>query len=155
MEKILIAGGSGLVGSRLNQMLLRKGYETIILTRKLPEQQAHKDSHTSYALWDVSKGTIDKEALAQTDYIINLAGAGVAEKRWTAARKQEIINSRVKSCGLLVKALQETDNKVKAVLNASAAGYYGADKSGPFFNGFAETDPPAADFLGATSRLWE
>jgi uncharacterized protein (TIGR01777 family) len=155
MEKILIAGGSGLVGSRLNRMLLSKGYETIILTRKLPEQQGQKDSHTSYALWDIEKGTIDKEALARADYIINLAGAAVAEQRWTAARKQEIINSRVKSCDLLVKALRETDNKVKTVLCASAAGYYGADKSGPVFKGFTETDPPATDFLGETCRLWE
>ena len=155
MKKVLIAGGSGLVGSRLNQMLIAKGYETIILTRRLPQGKIPDESHSAYALWDVAKGTIDKKALAAADYIINLAGASVVEQRWTAARKQEIINSRVETCNLLVKALAETENKVKAVLCASAAGYYGADPAGQAGKGFIETDPPAPDFLGETCRLWE
>lgn len=155
MKKVLIAGGSGLVGSRLNQMLTAKGYETIILTRKLPEDKVPAESRSAYALWDVAKGTIDKKALAAADYIINLAGSSVVEKRWTAARKQEIIDSRVQTCNLLVKALAETDNRVKAVLCASAAGYYGADPAGQAVKGFTETHPPAADFLGETCRLWE
>lgn len=155
MKKIIIAGGTGLVGSQLSQMLLQKGYEIIILTRKLPQGQKQPGNTANYALWDIEKGTIDKNALAGADYIINLAGAAVAEKRWTSARKQEIVDSRVKSCNLLVKALEETENKIKAVLCASAAGYYGADKPGQSARGFTETDPPATDFLGETCRLWE
>lgn len=154
MKKILIAGGSGMVGTRLNEMLVQQGYETIILGRSLPKKQP-KDSKTTYALWDVDHGTIDREAIAAADYIVNLAGAGVADKRWTAARRREIVDSRVKSSALLVKALQETDNKVKAVVSASAAGYYGADKTIPPDTGFREGDPPVSDFLGGTCQLWE
>ncbi|PSK90694.1 TIGR01777 family oxidoreductase [Taibaiella chishuiensis] len=154
MQKILIAGGSGMVGARLNELLVQQGYETIILGRRLPEKQP-KDTKTTYATWDVNRGTIDRDAIARADYIVNLAGAGVAEKRWTADRRREIIDSRVKSSALLVKALQETDNQVKAVVSASAAGYYGADRSIPPETGFREGDPPAGDFLGETCRLWE
>ncbi len=156
MKKILIAGGTGLVGSRLSRMLVEKGYEIIILTRKLPAKPQPAGSAITYALWDVAQGTIDRAALSAADYIINLAGAGVAEKRWTAARKQEIVDSRVQSCALLVKALQETHhNRVKAVLCASAAGYYGPDQQVPSGAAFRESDPPATDFLGTTCRLWE
>lgn len=77
--------------------------------------------------WNVEAQTIDKDAVAKADYIIHLAGAGVADKRWTKKRKQEIVDSRVKSGALLVTALSEIENNVKAVITASAIGWYGAD----------------------------
>lgn len=143
-----------MVGTRLNEMLVQQGYETIILGRRLPKKQP-KNSKTTYALWDVDRGTIDHDAIARADYIVNLAGTGIADKRWTAARRQEIVDSRVKSSDLLVKALQETDNRVKAVVSASAAGYYGPDKKNSPDTAFREGDPPADDFLGKTCQLWE
>ena len=148
MPSVLITGGTGLVGTAVKALLERKGYEVVLLTRsKTPiKGQAH---------WDINAGTIDSAAIAAADYIIHLAGAGVADKRWSIARKQEILDSRTKSSALLVKALQETPNKVKAVISASAIGWYGPDKKDVSTQGFVETDPSYPDFLGTTCAAWE
>ena len=153
MPSVLITGGTGLVGTAVKALLEQKGYEVVLLTRsKTPTKgQAH---------WDINAGTIDSTAIAAADYIIHLAGAGVADKRWSASRKQEILDSRTKSSALLVKALQETPNKVKAVISASAIGWYGPDNIDNHNNdlsaqGFVETDPSYPDFLGTTCAAWE
>src|SRR5207253_2178783 len=88
-------------------------------------------------------------------HIINLAGVGVADKRWTARRKLEIAESRIKSTALIVKALKEIPNKVKTVVNASAIGWYGADTAESRKRGFREDEKPGRHFLGETCRLWE
>lgn len=152
MPSVLITGGTGLVGTAVKSLLESKGYEVILLTRsKTPiKGQAH---------WDINAGTIDSDAIAAADYIIHLAGAGVADKRWSKARKQEILDSRTKSSALLVKALTETPNKVKAVISASAIGWYGPDQNNGdnhlAAQGFVETDPSYPDFLGTTCAAWE
>jgi len=153
MPSVLITGGTGLVGTAVKALLEQKGYEVVLLTRsKTPTKgQAH---------WDINAGTIDSTAIVAADYIIHLAGAGVADKRWSTARKQEIVDSRTKSSALLVKALQETPNKVKAVISASAIGWYGPDQINTHNNegaaqGFVETDPSYPDFLGTTCAAWE
>ncbi|MEN9350677.1 MAG: hypothetical protein RL372_1655 [Bacteroidota bacterium] len=153
MPSVLITGGTGLVGTAVKALLEHKGYEVVLLTRsKTPiKGQAH---------WDINAGTIDSAAIAAADYIIHLAGAGVADKRWSTARKQEILDSRTKSSALLVEALQETPNKVKAVISASAIGWYGPDNNDTHniegtSQGFVETDPSYPDFLGTTCAAWE
>jgi uncharacterized protein (TIGR01777 family) len=104
----------------------------------------------------VDKQTIDEDAIKKADYIIHLAGAGVADKRWTEKRKKEIIESRTLSSALLVKALAEIPNNVKAVISASATGWYGADdKKFRGKKGFTEDAPADKEFLGETCRLWE
>jgi uncharacterized protein (TIGR01777 family) len=108
-----------------------------------------------FAEWNVEKGTIDEEAIRESDYIVHLAGANVAEGRWTDARKREIVESRVLSGQLLVKCLQQTGNKVKALISSSAIGWYGPDGQIPNPKPFVESDPPASDFLGATCKQWE
>jgi len=152
MPTILITGGTGLIGNALTAMLVNKGYEVIILSRSL--KQSSQPS-VSYAQWDVGNGLIDKEAVAKADYIIHLAGANVAEKRWTTKRKKEIVESRTKSGELLVKSLQEIPNNIKAVVSASAIGWYGADSSASLQNGFYDTAPSSPDFLGTTVQQWE
>jgi uncharacterized protein len=155
-QTILITGGTGLIGKALTKALLLKGYNVIILTRNADKMEGGEG--LQYAEWNIEKQTIDKDVLRQADYIIHLAGAGVADKRWTVKRKQEIQNSRTKSSALLVKALLENPNKVKAVICASAIGWYGADNSSQTLtgkNGFEETAPSANDFLGQTCKLWE
>lgn len=138
------------MGSALKDMLIARGHSIVILSRsKKPTQGA-----VSYAIWDIRKGIIDKEAVAGADHIIHLAGAGVADKRWTTKRKQEIVNSRVNSGKLLIKALQETDNRVQTLISASAIGWYGPDVKGSK-KVFAENDPADTAFLGETCRLWE
>jgi uncharacterized protein (TIGR01777 family) len=153
MARVLITGGTGLVGTAVKNLLLQKGYEVVLLTRSTVSKEG-------YAHWDINAGTIDATAIAGADYIIHLAGAGVADKRWSVARKQEILDSRTKSSTLLVKALQETPNKVKAVISASAIGWYGPDKNNEdghniAAQGFVETDPSYPDFLGTTCAAWE
>jgi NAD dependent epimerase/dehydratase family enzyme len=97
--------------------------------------------------------TIDESAIQAADYIIHLAGAGVADQRWSAARKKEIADSRINSCALIIKALSSIPNKVKAVVSASAIGWYGPDSVDA--NGFTEDANPFPDFLGNTCKAWE
>lgn len=159
---VLITGGTGMIGRALTKSLLERGYNIIILTRQQKGQDA-STSRISYATWDIKNQTIDKEAVSKADYIIHLAGAGIADKRWTKKRKKEIVESRVKSGELLVKALNENANTVKAVISSSAIGYYGPSPFNQLMPGkqisqihmFEETDPPAADFLAQTCLLWE
>lgn len=148
---ILITGGTGLVGKALTTYLAEKGYHITILTRHLPKIK-QQTLNINYAQWNVDNQTIDINAVCNADCIIHLAGANVAEKRWTKKRKQEIANSRIKSTELLVKTLQNNPHKLKAFISASAIGWYGADKNGKIFT---ENDSPATDFLGETCRLWE
>ena len=154
MPVILICGGSGLIGQRLTTMLIEKGYEVIILTHS-PQKVRNAAGNPSYALWDPEKEAIDAGILSRADYIINLAGAGIAGKRWTAKRKKEIADSRVQSGRTIVKALQQYDNKVKAVINSSAIGWYGEDDPAKTDKKFTEEDPPAPGFLGDTCNAWE
>ncbi len=148
METVLITGGTGLVGTALTALLLERGYKVIVLTRT-PDQGSNPQ--VTYARWDIRHQTIDTAALQQADYIIHLAGASVSDKRWTSARKQEIVDSRTLSSELLVKALLSTPNKVKKVISASATGFYGPYKD----HIFTESDPAAPDYLGSTTALWE
>ncbi|PSL50062.1 hypothetical protein CLV51_1011406 [Chitinophaga niastensis] len=148
METVIITGGTGLVGTALTRLLLERGYKVIILSRRPGEGS---NEAVTYAHWNIDTQTIDKDALLKADYIVHLAGANVAEKRWTAARKQEIIDSRTKSGELIFKTLQSYPNKVKKVISASATGYYGEFKN----HTFIETDPAATDYLGTTTAAWE
>ncbi|MCW3093181.1 MAG: hypothetical protein JWP81_4250 [Ferruginibacter sp.] len=153
METVLITGGSGLIGRQLTKYLTIEGYSVIILTRKMPVPSP-ADPNISYALWSVKEQTIDAAAIQKADYIIHLAGAGVVDKKWTPTYRTEIVKSRTESSALLIRALQNNCHKVKAVVSASAIGWYGEDPS-PLKGGFVETDQPDAGFLGETCKLWE
>ncbi len=153
MSTILITGGTGLIGSALTTMLTGKGHKVIILTRT---QKASDDSNISYAIWDVKSQKINENAVTSADYIIHLSGAGVADKRWTSDRKKEIVESRQQGGALLVKALKQVPNKVKAVISASAIGWYGKDQNlPPKKKAFTEIMHADKEFLGETCRLWE
>lgn len=154
MPTVLITGGSGLIGKALSKLLLQNGYEIIIVGRKLPKEK-DKVQNVSYAIWNIENQTIDEDAIKRADYIIHLAGAGVADKRWTEKRKKEIVESRTKSSAVIVKALKEIPNKIKAVVSASAIGWYGQDVLIPNPKPFIETDNADDSFLGETCRLWE
>jgi len=159
MATVLITGGTGLIGSALTNELLNRGYDVIILTRS-PEKYSNT-SRLSYAKWDTEKQIIDGEAITKADFIIHLAGEGIADKRWTAKRKRQIAESRIKSSALLVKALRENVNNIKVVVSASGIGWYGSPSltlsggKGTEKNPFDENDPAAEDFLGATCKEWE
>jgi uncharacterized protein (TIGR01777 family) len=155
MAKVIITGGTGLIGRAMSKLLVDKGYQVIILSRKAQLKDRLKSPNIEYAQWDIAKQTIDASAIRNSEFIIHLAGAGVADKRWTKKRKKEIQDSRIQSSALLVKALRDNPNKIKAVICASAIGWYGADPHIPNTKPFVETDPSGEDFLGETCKLWE
>ncbi len=142
-----------MIGKHLTELLVVKGFDVIIVSRK--KVIARRHASISYALWDVEKQAIDAEALKRADYIINLAGAGVADKRWGKERKKEILTSRIKAGATLVKALETIPNKVKCVVSASAIGWYGADTKESLQKGFTEDSPADTAFLGDTCKQWE
>jgi len=146
MSNVLISGGSGLVGQHLCKSLQEKGYDVAILSRS-----SKPKTHTPSYYWDINRNDIDIEAINNCDFIIHLAGVNIGEKRWTRKRKIEILNSRVKSIDLIFKNLDKK-NKLKAVISASAVGYYGAHTTEKIFS---ETDSSSNDFLGETCSLWE
>lgn len=169
MSTILITGGTGLIGTALTELLTEKGHRVILLSRRANTAKGNSTTgrreHSSpgrpaqtrpeMAHWDPATGVIDASAIGQADYIINLAGAGVADKRWSAKRKKEIEESRVCSGAVLVKALQEIPNNVRAVISSSAIGWYGPDPAIPNPHPFEETAPADSAFLGETCRRWE
>jgi uncharacterized protein (TIGR01777 family) len=147
MPKILITGASGLIGKPLTESLLAKGCTVNHLSRTenlAGTVKAYK--------WDIEKGYIDHKALEGVDVIIHLAGAGIADKKWTDKRKQEIIDSRVKSSTLLINAIKDSKINLKKFIGASAIGYYGAVTNEHIYK---EEDAPATDFLGSVCKQWE
>lgn len=150
MPTILITGGTGLIGRQLANALVGHGYKVIVLSRTFINSQ---QENISYALWDVKKKQIDIDAIKQADCIVHLAGAGVVDKKWTAAYKKEIIDSRTESSRLIIDALKNNSNKVKTVISAGAIGWYGPDIDP--VKPFIETDTADNSFLGQTCKLWE
>ena len=158
MPTVLITGGTGMIGKALTKVLLEKNYKIIILSRGdkyITDNQQSTDSRLQYARWDIKQQSIDEDAIAKADYIIHLAGAGVADKRWSEKRKAEIVSSRVDSGRLLVDSLKNIRNQVKAVISSSAIGWYGADSVIPNPTPFKEDDPFDKEFLGLTCKRWE
>lgn len=145
-KKVLITGASGLVGSRLTELLLDHGYEVVHLSRN-----AKAGRVPAYA-WNVSSGTLDEKAFEDVDAVIHLAGAGVADKRWTAKRKKEIWDSRVQSTQLLYRFLRNGNHQVKTFVSASAIGFYGFGLSDQIFS---EDSKPGNDFLAQVVAAWE
>ena len=119
-DSVLIAGGTGLVGERLTQLLIQNGYKVALLSRK-----KYNNGNISVYEWDVERGTIDENAILNADYIINLAGESVAGGRWTPERKKRIIESRSKSAALLLNTCQRLKTFPKVYISAAAIGYYG------------------------------
>lgn len=144
-KKILISGASGLIGTRLTELLVDRKDSVAHLIRS-----KRKTDIPSFQ-WDIPQQYVDPKALQGTDTIINLSGAGVADKRWNAARKQEIIESRVKPIRLLYETLKQQNHQVRNFISASGISYYGTQQE----KFFREADPPASDFLACTSQVWE
>ena len=128
-------------------MLKSRGYEVRILSRS----NNPKNSYKTF-LWNISEKTINDSAFEDLNHIIHLAGAGIADKRWSEKRKKEIIASRVASTNLLYNTVKRLKTPLDSFISASATGYYGAITSETIFE---EKDKPAKDFLGKVCSLWE
>lgn len=147
MKTILITGGTGLVGSRLSQLLLAKNYQVRFLSRnkqQIPNIEVFE--------WDIKEGYIDPAAFEGVESIVHLAGAGVADKAWSEARKKVILESRTQSTSLLNKYLKDLTPKPKSFISASAIGLYGLDTGETLLK---ENAPAGSDFLANVTRAWE
>lgn len=146
MKKILITGGTGAVGTHLTQMLTARGYEVVMLSRKA----GLKNGVKLYA-WNPINGDIDLAAFDQVNHLIHLAGAGIADHRWTDSYKKEIYDSRILSTRLLVKTILQHQIKLQSFVSTSAIGIYGNA-----IKGVADESYPAADtFLAKVCKDWE
>lgn len=146
-QKILITGGTGLAGSVLIPMLKAKGHQIVVLSRT-------KKQHPDYEVfeWDYKREYIEEGAFKGVDTIMHLAGAGVADAKWTTERKDEIYNSRTKTSLLLFNELQKIDHQVKTFVAASAIGIYGDDTGNQMTK---ETAPIGQSFLAHVTDAWE
>ncbi|WP_111668981.1 TIGR01777 family oxidoreductase [Algoriphagus litoralis] len=145
MQNILITGGSGLVGQQITSLLEKKGYQVAWLSRS---SQSGRKSF----IWNIERQEIDEKAIEWADAIIHLAGAGVAEKRWTPERKKLILQSRTQSTQLLYHALEKSDQRPNTFISASAVGYYGFNTGTALVD---ETSPSGSDFLAEVVKAWE
>lgn len=146
MSRILIAGGTGLIGRQLSRRLQEQGYEVVLLSRS---KRVTGKGRSYY--WDPDKKLVPKEILNSCEFIINLAGENIGAKRWSSKRKRAIVESRISPAKLLFSNLEDT-SPLSAYITASAIGYYGALTSE---TNFRETDSAGKDFLGQTCKKWE
>lgn len=150
MQTIGITGGTGFIGGHLINQLVSNGYRVIVFTR---DPTRHKPTQmVDYALWDTASKEADISAFKQLNGIVHLAGAGIADKRWTDSRKKKIRDSRIAGTEYLVELLKQHAPGCKTFISASAIGYYGPDKDN---KAFTEDDPPHNDFLANVCVQWE
>lgn len=153
MKEIVLTGATGNIGKALIA-LLRVRFPNALLTILTRSSKVSTDPFINYSVWDISQKQIDKNVLIDADAVIHLAGAGIADKRWTEKRKTIIYNSRIESTDFLVDAINKYATKLSVFVGASAIGYYGED-SLALNRSFQETDKPGTDFLAKVCKDWE
>lgn len=144
LKHVVVAGGSGLVGRPLVEALVGQGVLVTVLSRRsesltLP---AGAEAHN----WENLPSLLDG-----AEAVVNLVGEGIADRRWTVARKAAIRDSRILATRRLVEAMRDCRRPPRALVNASAVGYYGARDRTPVDEGAA----PGTGFLPDTCRAWE
>lgn len=139
-----VTGASGLIGGALVRHLRAEGNEVLRLVRRDPQG-------ADEVRWDPKRGTVDVAGLAGTDVVVQLAGAGVGDHRWTDEYKREILDSRVGGTHTIVRAMLELDPQPRALVAGSAVGYYGdtGDRA------VDEASPAGTGFLADVVRAWE
>ena len=142
--RIVIAGGSGFLGRSLVHGWRRDGHQVKILTRR--------PGTADDVRWDpVSTGGAWTGVLEHTDAVVNLAGEGIADESWTAARKAAILASRVTSTRALAEAIRACAHPPRTFISASGVGFYGTPGDQPL----SEESPPGSDFLATVCQSWE
>jgi len=142
IKRVAVTGSSGLIGSALVARLKSDGYQVQKIVRRATRNQEE-------VRWDPIKGEIDLDALDGVDAVFHLAGAGVGDKRWSAAYRSEILNSRLLGTTTIANACQQLQTDV--FISASAIGYYGETGN----RAVTETDKGGSDFLSVVCREWE
>jgi hypothetical protein len=148
--KVAITGATGLVGKRLVERLQAENHEVSILTRRvetakkiLPQVEAIAYNPTESGDW--------QSAILSCDAVVNLAGEPLAEGRWSAKKKQDILDSRKLGTQKIVEAIAQANPRPQVLINPSAIGYYGTSET----DTFSETSPPGSDFLAQVCQSWE
>jgi hypothetical protein len=141
--RVVVSGSSGLIGRSVVAGLRARGDEVTLLVRRPPA--------AGEARWDPGTGSIDAGALVGADAVVNLSGAGIGDKRWSAARRHEIVASRVQATALLARTLAELARPPSVLVNASAVGFYGdrGDET------LTEASARGSGFLAAVCGSWE
>jgi len=144
MSTIVVAGGTGLLGTALVDVLRSEGHDVFVLTRR-PARQGD-------VLWSSDeRDTAWTSVLSDADAVVNLAGASIAERRWTRARKTAILESRTRTTSALVRAITSATRPPPVLISSSAIGVYGTRDEQPAI----EDTPPGTDFLAHVCREWE
>jgi uncharacterized protein (TIGR01777 family) len=141
---VAISGASGLIGGSLARALRAEGHQVRPLVRRPSDDPAA-------VRWDPSAGTIDGEGLRGVDAVVHLAGAGIGDKRWNAARKRELLDSRTRGTELVARTIAAMDEPPAVFVSASAVGFYGS----PGDEVVTELSPPGDDFLASLVEQWE
>ncbi len=148
--KILMSGGSGLIGGAFLQEALKHGHQITVLSRN-PQEHPELSSQVSVVRWDSRTTDGWQQVMDEMDAVINLAGANIGEGRWTAGRKLEIRESRIRAGAALTQAVQASRRRPEVFIQASAVGYYG-DTGDQIVD---EESPAATDYLGRLCVDWE
>lgn len=143
--KVAVAGSSGLIGSGLVPALRQDGHEVVRLVRRAAEARDEVG-------WDPVRGELDLGDLDGVEGFVNLAGAGIGDKKWTPERRKEVLDSRVVSTRLLAESAAKLDPKPKAFLSASGVGFYGFEGGDTVRT---EDDPRGEGFLADVVAAWE
>jgi len=151
MKRVIITGGSGLIGQALAADLLKDGYEVIVLSRNAQRRGANLPSGMRFEQWDGTSAQGWGHLVEQGAAIVNLAGENIGERRWTETRKQAIIESRLRAGKAVSEAVAQARNKPGVVIQASAIGYYGAHTD----EILTEKSPPVDDFMSRICQQWE
>lgn len=142
-QRVAVTGSSGMIGGALSSALTERGDEVIRLVRREPED-------SSQVRWDPARKQLDPQALQGVDVVVNLAGAGIGDHRWTDEYKQVLVDSRVDSTTLIARTLAEVAPDARLV-SGSAIGFYG-DRGDQVLT---ETSSGGAGFLADLVRRWE
>ncbi|HQV47633.1 MAG TPA: NAD-dependent epimerase/dehydratase family protein, partial [Nitrospira sp.] len=146
--KIIVAGGTGFIGHALVEELARQGHEVVVLSRRSGHAS---QSSVRFVEWDACSAGPWHSEVATADVVINLAGAPIADGRWTDARKRLLVESRILSTRLLVDALAGRSASLPLLISASGIGYYGPSDD----RLLDEASSIGQGFLAELSAAWE
>ncbi len=148
---VIITGGSGLIGSALTKSLLADGHRVTILSRSPGRKQHLVPDRAAVVEWDGKSAAGWGHGVNEADALVNLAGAGIADSRWSDERKQAIRQSRIQAGQAIMEALRAAERKPRVLIQASAVGYYGPSDSTILTEGAR----PGHDFLSQVCFDWE
>lgn len=149
--KIIVSGGTGFIGRTLCHRLSEAGHQVAVLTRDLPQAWRRLGAGPELLPWEGLEGGGWEAALEDADAVVNLAGASIADARWTSKRKHLLLNSRLGVTRRLVEAVARRARRKVVFVSASGIGYYGASDNGVFDEGA----PQGSGFLADLSAAWE